>query len=86
MAFLTVAAWFALSALLGAEMTALCIGAAYLGAGLILIGTTGRGDGVDASYSEQRTAPRQDPDQPPVMQAFMYGLHAGTQANQRRHS
>ncbi|WP_366869285.1 phage holin family protein [uncultured Tateyamaria sp.] len=81
--FLTTAAWFALLPTVGITVTALIVGAAYAGIGLILIGV-----GSVQTKGHRPAQPQQAadaPDSPPIVQAFMYGLQAGTQADRARH-
>ncbi len=79
--FLTVAAWITLSLMVSVQMTALIIGAAYSGVGLLLIGITissetPKQNGPTYSAAEQTDAP-------PIVQAFLHGLQAGAKAGQR---
>ena len=84
-AFLTVAAWLALTPIVGVQMTATIVAATYLGIGLILIAVGVRSSSVKNHYHPppQETA---SPKSPPIVQAFMYGLQAGVQADRARHS
>ncbi|MEJ6396707.1 hypothetical protein V8J84_02200 [Yoonia sp. 208BN28-4] len=96
-AFLTVAGWITLVPMIGLETTAFVISAIYFGLGLILLGVASSSD--DSSTSESvspsvkasatSSAPKPDsptsPEAPPLMQAFMYGLQAGSQAEKARH-
>jgi hypothetical protein len=71
--FLTVSAWLGLVSLVGAQLTATIIAGAYLGVGFILIGIASR------KTVETETIPQPNqPDTPPIVQAFMYGLQAGS--------
>lgn len=81
-AFLTVAVWFALLPHYGVPMTATLVGCIYLGAGCIFIAV-----GLRRTEPVEKSAPTHDPatsDDPSVLQAFMYGLQAGTKARQAR--
>ncbi len=86
--FLTVAAWLALVPTVGVQTAATIIAAAYLGSGLILVGLATASSGASGHRSEQHTknAAAAPSDGPPIMQAFMYGLQAGAQADQKRHN
>ena len=85
--FLTVAAWIYLVAVADPLTAALTIGAAYFGFGLIVMGLASR---PSAKYDAQNHEPAPHKpasvDQPPLMQAFMYGMTAGTNASQVRNS
>ncbi|WP_370400459.1 phage holin family protein [Sulfitobacter sp. JB4-11] len=81
-AFLTVAGWFALVPVVGLQMTALIIAGCYLGIGLIMIGVgSGSSDTSAPTKAESRKA---EVGGPPIVQAFMYGLQAGAQAERKR--
>ena len=87
--FLTVAGWLALVPVVGMQTTALIVAGTYLGIGLLMIGV-GSGDSKKLSHdanahhaSAQPSA--STPNGPPIVQAFLYGLQAGSQANQTRH-
>ncbi|WP_412176194.1 phage holin family protein [Lentibacter sp. XHP0401] len=77
--FLTVAGWLILLPLVGTATTALIVACVYLGFGLIMlaIGSTRRRDNLKPPAEEK--APSTDG--PPIMQAFLFGLHAGAQAD-----
>ncbi|MCR9127167.1 MAG: phage holin family protein [Rhodobacteraceae bacterium] len=89
-AFLTGAAWLLLDQLAGALVAATVIGAAYLGAGLILIGLASVRTAPSTHPHEARNRPPEPrsgttpPDAPPLMQAFLFGLQAGANADRRR--
>ena len=83
-AFLTVAAWFALLPIVGVEVGALIIAGAYLGVGCICIGVAMNKPPKPVHDHQPARSPA-PADSPPIMQAFMYGLQAGAQADQRRH-
>ena len=82
-AFMTVSAWIALVPAIGAAYAALAISCAYLGAGLIMIGASRRR--YVTPHHHAATPVHTAPVSAPMMQAFMYGMQAGAQANQRRH-
>ncbi len=82
--FLTIAGWLALVPMVGMQVTAAIIAAIYLGAGLICVGVSTHRTDHDSSTQPDPVAPLETKG-PPVMQAFMYGLQAGSQAEQRRH-
>lgn len=68
-------------------MAAFIIAAAYLGMGLILVGlATMSGDTGSAPIEQSAPEPDKTSDTPPILQAFMYGMQAGAQADQKRHS
>jgi len=74
--FLTVAAWLGLSALIGAQLTAVTIASVYIGVGLIMIGIT-----ASKPLEKEPTSPppkSETPDTPPIIEAFLYGLKAGS--------
>lgn len=88
LAFLTVAAWIYLAATLDALAAASIIGGVYTGLGLILIGvggSSGTGSAEAAAHraalheAEARHAPAGEA--PPLMQAFLFGMQAGTNAS-----
>jgi hypothetical protein len=80
--FLTVAGWLALTPIIGAKLTALVIAGVYLGFGCIMIGLGTKSVGQDPVQTGKR--PEADAAAPPIVQAFMFGLQAGSQAEQRR--
>ncbi len=84
--FLTVSGWFALLPILGVQTTALVIAGAYLGIGLIMIGVGSQSRQRVAPHPATQPEPTSAPQDPPMMQAFMYGLQAGSQANRSRRS
>lgn len=85
--FLTVAGWFALLPILGAQTTALVIAGAYFGIGLIMIGIGSQSSDHDTKqYAVHPDDQPQQSDAPPMMQAFLYGMQAGSKANQSRRS
>ncbi len=81
--FLTVAAWLALVPTVGAQLTATIIAGVYLGLGFILLGLSAKGSDQKADQTPKQTDA--DVAAPPIVQAFMYGLQAGAQAEQKRH-
>lgn len=92
-AFLTLAAWIYLSAEQGAQAAALIIGAAYFGIGMLIlaVASSSSGSGQSSAHTKPQAAatrPREavDPDAPPIMQAFLYGLQAGISSETRRGS
>lgn len=78
--FLTLAGWLALLPLVGVQLTAMIFAGLYLGVGLILIGASAGLHDVP----EPRAATATHGDGPPIVQAFMYGLQAGAQADYNR--
>lgn len=87
-AFLTVAAWFALVPEFGGTIAALIIAVAYFGVGLILLGVA---SGRQSETHEPRPAARPVAEKPvtpsglpPLVQAFLYGLQAGTDADRKK--
>ena len=80
LAFLTVAAWFALAPTIGITGTAAIIACFYIGLGLILIGMASRLR-VVAPMAAAPVAPTAGFVGPPMMQAFLYGLQAGAASN-----
>ena len=81
--FMTASAWIALVPVGGAAYAARAISCAYFGVGLIMIGASRRHYVVPTHHVATPAA--QTPFSPPMMQAFMYGVQAGAQANHRRH-
>lgn len=81
-AFLTVAGWIALLPIVGAQSTAVIFAGLYLGLGLILVGLSSGSDADEAAEMHPPTTPQGEG--PPIVQAFMYGLQAGAQADQNR--
>ncbi|MEO1563432.1 MAG: phage holin family protein [Pseudomonadota bacterium] len=83
--FLTVAAWILLTLAHGAMIAALVIGAAYFGLGLVLLGiaATRASSHSEAAPAVARPHAQQTIDAPPLMQAFLHGLQAGANAQQR---
>ncbi len=77
--FLTLAAWFYLSVGYAPIHAALIIAAAYFGVGLVLIGL-GKSN-VQRDEAPINREPATDPEAPPLMQAFIYGIQAGTKAS-----
>ncbi|PTX57069.1 putative superfamily III holin-X [Litoreibacter ponti] len=86
-AFLSWAAWFYLSLLTDPMTASVIIGAAYVGIGLVMIGMAvmSSGDSRDhlAEHDEQVKAAQPSSDNPPLMQAFMFGMEAGLSAHRR---
>lgn len=81
--FLTVAGWLALVPIVGVQLTATIVAAAYLGVGCILIGVSAKGS--DRKAPRKPSHASSDATAPPIVQAFMFGLQAGAQAEQSRH-
>lgn len=83
--FLTVAAWIYLANVLSVQLAALIIGGAYVGAGLILIGLgNSRSHHVDPmSLSEHATKPAPPPNVPPLLQALLFGIEAGSKVSRK---
>lgn len=85
--FLTAALWIILAAAEGVLIATAVVGSAYLGLGLILVAVGSRGQPEQPVHHNVADQPKADlPDSPPIVQAFMYGLQAGAQADQARHS
>lgn len=80
--FLTLAAWLVLVPLVGGLSAASIIGCSYFGVGLVLIGLASRSTEVEATAQPEPAAASTGG--PPIMQAFMYGLQAGAQAEKSR--
>ncbi|MFL4471771.1 hypothetical protein ACERZ8_18505 [Tateyamaria armeniaca] len=84
-AFFTSALWIFLVATFGAQQAALMIGGGYFGLGLILLGVLMSGSSQSKSAKPMHAASHSQPNNaPPVVQAFLYGLQAGTQASSAR--
>ncbi|UYV38261.1 hypothetical protein N4R57_04005 [Rhodobacteraceae bacterium D3-12] len=88
LAFLTAAAWIYLAATLDALAAASIIGGVYAGLGLILIGVASSSGARNAQARAYREALHESEAQhapageaPPLMQAFLYGMQAGTNAS-----
>lgn len=87
LAFATTALWIILAATLSTLHAAGIIGLVYSGIGLILLGV------MLSAPRESRSAPQQpiaeerpNPDLPPLVQAFLFGLSAGSDASKSRKS
>ncbi len=80
-AFLTVAAWLTLSSTFDALMAATVIGSVYFGAGLLVIGLNLRADDEPVELHKPDHVPVEKT--PPMLQAFLYGLQAGSGAGHR---
>lgn len=80
--FLTVAGWFALLPVVGAQNTALIFAGIYVGVGLIMIGTGS--PNKQPELPEQTHTPQPTAKTPPVLDAFMYGLQAGAHVDRAR--
>lgn len=80
--FLTVSVWLGLVPFVGAPLTAAIIAGGYLGVGLILIGV---GAGFGHPTNQQSAAEPPKADGPPIVQAFLHGLQAGSNAERARH-
>ncbi|EPX79470.1 hypothetical protein thalar_02295 [Litoreibacter arenae DSM 19593] len=84
-AFLTVAAWLFLVSVSDALTAAVVLGAAYLGLGLVLIGfAQSSKPPVPEPEAEPRSGSHVNPKQPPLMQAFIYGMEAGSSWSNKR--
>lgn len=77
--FLTVAGWIYLAAVLNPLQAATIIGLIYVGIGLILMGF-----GLRSRSHFAPPAPEKTVNNPPMMQAFLYGLQAGASADRRK--
>ncbi len=84
-AFMTAAAWIALATALDAQIAAIVIGCAYLGVGLVIFGVAASSPSQEQPKAPHAEQPKAPSDAPPIVQAFMYGLQAGAEANQTRH-
>ena len=86
--FLTVAAWLYLAAAIDRPSAAMIIGAIYAGLGLLLVGFASL-KSPTSSESKSRFDPLRDAESQakpatnssPLMQAFLFGLQAGTSAS-----
>lgn len=87
LAFLTVAAWIAMTAAASALAAALLIGFAYLALGAILVAVaSAMGSRRHAPHAPEhdRPPPYAPPSgMPPLAQAFLYGMEAGSAARRR---
>ncbi|MBM7066863.1 phage holin family protein [Actibacterium sp. 188UL27-1] len=81
-AFLTVAAWFGLSAVLLVYQVALIIAAAYLGLGLVLLGCAS----LQTKSKPEPSSTSQSEIQGAIAQSFLVGLDAGRAARTRQES
>lgn len=77
-AFLTVAGWLALVPIVGVQLTATVVAGVYLGVGCILIGVSAKG--ADRKARQKPSHASSNAAGPPIVQAFMFGLQAGAQA------
>jgi len=77
--FLTLAAWFFFITVYTALQSALIIAAIYFGIGLLLLALGQKRRPSEAQFAaSQNRAPRSSA--PPLVQAFLYGLDAGSKA------
>ncbi|GFE66109.1 phage holin family protein [Litoreibacter roseus] len=88
--FLTVAAWAVLRNTYSVEVSALIMAAVFSGAGFILL-AFGLGGGADESLNikanvtqDPKTTAANNADAPPLVQAFLFGLQAGINAEKRQ--
>lgn len=83
--FLTVAAWIYFANVLSVQLAALIIGGVYVGAGLILIGLgSSRSHHVDPMpLSEHEAKPAPQPNVPPLLQALLFGIEAGSKVTRK---
>lgn len=93
MAFLTAAAWIYLSMVANSLVAAAVIGAAYMGLGFILLGLSRLRPVPPAAYAAGAGAaaagvygppPPPPTGEPPLTQAFLYGIQAGLSAGRAR--
>lgn len=81
--FLTLAGWFALAPIVGIQNTALILAGAYLGIGFILVGAGAHRE-KDPQPRPEAPETTQPKTAPPIVEAFMYGLQAGANADRAR--
>ena len=83
LAFLTVSLWLHLSLVYGTIFAATVIGTAYFGVGLLILGIAAAGekplppDEHPPVHVNKRPPPA---DGPAIIEAFLYGMQAGTNA------
>ncbi|MCX7560196.1 phage holin family protein [Sulfitobacter sp. F26204] len=80
--FLTLAAWLYLTVGFSPMEAALIIAAVYFGTGLLLIGLGAREDHDADMRTDAQPAP--PPEAPPLVQAFLFGMQAGTNSGRKR--
>lgn len=85
LAFATVALWIVLAAVLSTLHAAAIIGLVYFGLGLILLGIM-MNSGSTPKHNLEPTPRevRKADSAPPLVQAFLYGLQAGSDASKTR--
>ena len=85
--FFTAALWLYLVVVFGAMQAALLIGLGYSGAGLICLGVLMSSGEPDPHPDTQKAAQaKQGVTAPPLVEAFLYGLQAGSHASKTRNS
>ena len=83
--FFTAALWLYLVTVFGPMQAALMIGLGYSGAGLVCFGIVMSSGEPDPMPEPQEIAQaRQSVTAPPLVEAFLYGLHAGSHASKTR--
>lgn len=82
--FLTLAVWFQLVIYVTLTQAALILAAAYVIFGLILI-AFGRSTPDNKVAPVERNQPQPSSQAPPLVQAFLYGLEAGSRAPDKDH-
>ncbi len=83
--FFTLAVWFYLLTVLSALQAALTIGAGYFGVGLLMIGV-GSKRSHRAEPLLRDPEPARQPDVPPLLQALLFGIEAGSKVSGKRKS
>ncbi|WP_224825073.1 hypothetical protein [Cognatishimia sp. MH4019] len=85
--FLTTAGWIVLEVAFGALQAALIIAAIYSGVGLVIIGVLmSSGDSEQTPKPETTETAAKAVTAPPLVEAFLYGLQAGSHASNARRS
>ncbi|MGJ8616639.1 MAG: phage holin family protein [Sulfitobacter sp.] len=80
--FFTLAAWLYLLTVVSALQAALIIGAGYFGIGLIMIGLGTKKPHQPEPLRDPETA--RQPDVPPLLQALLFGIEAGSKVSGKR--
>ncbi len=82
-AFLTTAAWIALSIAADTLTAAFVIGMAYTGLGIVLFAFAKMGHQSSHDEAKAESSPQVETDAPPIIAAFVHGMNAGAQAARR---